>query len=91
MKKVRTEARSEGDSKSLAEKQILYLLLFFVEFGGFCKQELLVSTADHLGPPVGYKFYAKALALVHCLCPQCLGQLPTHSGCSKHICWIMKE
>ena len=28
MKKVKTEARSEGDSKSLAEKQILYLLSF---------------------------------------------------------------
>ena len=28
MKKVKTEARSEGDSKSLAEKQILYLPSF---------------------------------------------------------------
>ena len=51
MKKVRTEARSEGDSKSLAEKQILYLLCFFFFFPAlfsllnlkpFVKQDLFV-------------------------------------------------
>lgn len=95
MKKVRTEARSEGNSKSLAEKQILYLLFFFFSAlfslsnrKPFVKQDLLVSIVNHRGPPVEYKFYVKALALVHCLGPQCLGQLPTHSGCSKHICWM---
>lgn len=52
------------------------------------EQDLLVLIADHLGPPVDYKFHVKALALVHCLCPQSLGQPPTHSRPSVCIGWV---